>query len=539
MIGIDFKGNETFDKSELYNVLGIERKWWQKILFRNEKPKVNNKLLPILLEELQAFYKDQGFWNVKIDLKLQNHLAIFYIKENNPIIIQSIQITSDFPIQDLIDLHVHDRFIASKFKTSKHKVAKALLKKGYCSFNFDPKAYIFEKTRSAHLVYHLNKGSICRIGSIKINGLKTIKKETVLSHIFLKQGEPFSLDRVQESYRKLYSLGYFRFVNIDYSKKIKNAILLNIDLKERPHRNIYKAGLGYDTQNGIHLSFYYKHLNKRQFQPSIDLFYSNIKKEAKFKLFYPSIKLFGYHFDTLSTIAYEQNIFDAFSQKGNSLSFNLLKDLYIIQGSLGIKFERLRIYDTAPCIEAKSYTLLYPQLLAIYDKRNSKLFPTNGFYLKDSLDLSLANSRFVKNSFTAGFYLPINHVTLFTKATLGTITAKSLPPNMLFYGGGINSNRAYTYRDITALDIDCPIGGKTLLDISVEPRFRYNDSLQIALFWDRTYLSYKEFKLSSPVDGVGAGVIYDTPIGALRVYFGLNPRHPGQNAINLFLGASF
>jgi len=540
MVSVRFEGNHTFSSDDLYDALGIERKWWQKILAPSKLPKVDDKLLPILFDQLKNFYTDQGFWDVKIDTLMKNNSVVFKIHEHKPIRIDSIQITTDFPIAHLIDLHKGDRFIASKFKATKYAIEQSLLKAGFCSYDLTSKAYVWHKKHKALLVYFLQKGAPCTIGSIEVSGLKTIKKRTVLDHIFLRPNDPFTLDRVKESYRRLYSLGYFRFVNIDYSKKIKNKILLTIDLKERQHRNIYKAGIGYDTQNGIHLNFFYKHLNMHQFQPSIDLFYSKIKKNATFKLFYPSVKLFNHSFDTLSTIAYEQNNFDAFSQKGASLGLKLLKDLYTLQGSLGIKLDRIQIYNTEPCIEAKDYTLIYPQLFAIYDRRDSKLAPQNGFYFKDALDLSITNNHFLKNSFTAGLYLPVaDRLTLFSKATLGTITSKSLPPNLLFYAGGINSNRAYTYRAITALDTNCGIGGKTLVDTTIEPRYRYNEKIQIALFWDRTYLSHKEFKLSSPVDGVGAGVIYDTPIGALRLYFGLNPRHPGQNAINLFLGASF
>ena len=59
---IDFSGNKTFDKKRLYKELGFEKSFWQLITFKKLEPKVEEKLLPSLKEELELFYKQEGFY---------------------------------------------------------------------------------------------------------------------------------------------------------------------------------------------------------------------------------------------------------------------------------------------------------------------------------------------------------------------------------------------------------------------------------------------------------------------------------------------
>jgi len=538
-IAIDFRGNRSFSKSTLYKALGIERSWWQRILFRKERPKVDDRLLPILMEELENFYRDQGFWDVEVEITLEGDVAVFIIHENEPILVKSIEITSDFPIASLIPLKEGERFVASAFTNSKRAIRQALLEGGYCSYDFDAKAFIYRKRRSAYLVYRLQKGAPCIVGRIDVRGLQSISDDVVLTHIDLRPGEPFSLDRVRESYRRLYSLDYFRFINIDYSRKVANRILLQIDARERKRRHIYKVGLGYDTQNGIHASYYYKNVNINQFQPTLQLYHSKIRKSAELSIFYPSIHLLDSYFDTVTTIGYEKNRYDSFTQKGYRLGGRFITEYYNIWSFIEFHLEHIEIKSRSDCVRSKTYTLLYPELFALLDKRDSKLAPTKGFFLQDRLHISLLGDKFLKNEITGGILMPMDPFTLFLKGRVGVLFADSIPPNKRFYAGGAKSNRAYTYQQITALDSRCKIGGKTLLETTIEPRYRYSKNMTLALFWDRTYLSAKEFHIGPYRDGVGLGLIYNTPIGQLKAYFGFDLQRPSQNAINLYLGASF
>ncbi len=544
---ICFLGNKTFDNKTLYKKLGFEQSIWDKIFFKKFEPHADEKLLSTLKEELELFYKQEGFWNIKIELKIDNKekKAIFFIFEDKPIIIKKIEITSDFPIKEYISLKENMRFSTKKFIKSKEDIKHALLKKGYCSFTFNPKAYLYTKNYEAYLVYFLEKGNICKIKSIKISGNKTIHKDVILSHIYINEGEYLSLEKIEESYKRLYALEYFNSVRFDYSKKINNNILMDLNIKERKKKNIYKAGLGYESLSGPHISLYWKNINIKEKQLEIETFYSKNKKILSTKLFIPTINLFSNSYDFVTKASYLDEVYESFSQKSTLLEGSLIKEYYKFSYKIGLFFENSKIYSEDDCENSATFNLLYPSLGFMIDKRDSKLFPTRGFYAKSDIEGSLkafSNASYIKNLNEIGLYFSFYKIILFLRGKIGFIDLEKgeIPPSKLFFSGGINSNRAYVYNRLSAVDSECKSGGKSLFETTVEIEFPFFKKSNLAIFWDRTVLSIKKFNfISKPVNGIGVGLRYPTPIGNLRVDFGADTKDLKQNALHLSIGASF
>ena len=544
---IYFKGNKTFDNKTLYSELGFEQKFIDKILFRKFNPKVKEKLLDSIKEELLLFYKQEGFWKAKIEFKKdkKRKIATFIIKENHPIIIKNIEITSNFDIKKFINFKKGERFSIKKFKNSKELIKKALLNRGYCSYDFRPKAYIFSKKDIAYLVYYLNRGDICKIKTIDVKGLKTISKKVVLSHIYLKPNEKFSLERVEESYKKLYSLEYFNNVIIDYSKKINNQIFADIDIKERKKVHIYRAGIGYESLNGAHLNFSYKNLNFHQKQLNFDFLYSKNIKSASFKVFTPAVELFEKNYDLVNEVEHREEKYDSFDEKKSKIGASILLDRFKFSYQLSLFWDYIKIYNSSDLSSNGYFNIVYPKFSFIYDRRDSKIFPKNGFYAKNSIEGSLkmiSNVSYVKNLSEIGFYKSFDDITIFLRGRVGIIDdfQGKLPASKLFYAGGLNSNRAYGFHKISAVDSTTEQGGKSLLETTIEPTFPLYKKLRGAVFWDRTILSKKKLNFNvKPINSIGFGFRYPTMIGNLAVDFGFDTAHLGQHAMIFNIGATF
>jgi len=542
---IDFKGNKTFDKERLYKELGFEKSFWQIIAFKKLKPKVEEKLLPSLKEELELFYKQEGFYKSKIELKKIGKKAVFEIKENNPIIVKKIEITSDFDIEKYIYLKENDRFSASLFIKSKEDIKNALLKKGYCSYEFNPKAYIFIEKEEAYLVYFLEKGKICKIKDIKIFSNKTIKDDVILSHIYLNKNDNFSLQKIEASYRRLYALEYFNSVRFDYSKKIDNKILLDIYVKERKKKNIYKAAIGYESLNGFHTNFSWKNINIHQKQVKFDIFYSKNKKEASIELFIPTIKILSKSYDLTADLSYKKEIFENFSQKETKLGANFINDLYNISYSIGFFLENSKIYDTKDCYKEEKFLSFYPLFKFILDQRDNKLSPKKGFFIKSLVEGSikaLSKASYVKNLNEVGFYLSFNDLIIFLKGKIGFIDVEKgdIPPSKLFFAGGINSNRAYSYNKLLITKNGCKYGANSILETTVELSYPIYKNIKGAIFWDRTVLSQKKLNFfQKPTNGIGIGIRYPSIIGDIKFDIGFDTKNFSQNAFHLSIGAAF
>ncbi len=536
---ISFIGNTTFSKKRLYEELGFTQSWKDKLLRRPFKPKVDEKLLPTLQEELENFYQEQGFFDVHVDVLVQNNLAIFRIHEGKPIIVREISMTSNFPLH--APYKKNERFIIPKFTEFKKRVKKRLLAAGYCSYDFNPKAYVYKKQHAAYISIYLDKGRICKIGTITVHNLTRLKKRVILSHIFVQEGDEFNLTKIEESYKKLYSLEYFDQVRFDYTRKIQNSVFFDIYTKERQKRNIYRVGVGYESDQGAVASFNYRHLNFHGNQVTLNLKYSKIQREASLALFTPSVSIGPFMPDMVNKLGYYYDTYDAFTSRTYAYSLKFLREWYHWSYALALHVERTAITHASQCISDHTYTLIYPKVSLLWDRRNDKLFPTAGYYLLGSFESSIksfSNANYAKATAEAGLYLSMGRGDLFARLRSGLIAKSgSLPPTKYFIAGGVKSNRAYGYRSIYALDSSCQIGGKYLLESTLEYRHPIK-SFYGALFWDRSYVA-RSFSLANYRDGVGIGVLYPSAIGTMKAYFGIDPKHPSHSQLSLYIGAAF
>jgi len=122
--------------------------------------------------------------------------------------------------------------------------------------------------------------------------------------------------------------------------------------------------------------------------------------------------------------------------------------------------------------------------------------------------------------------------------------SETVPLFERFFAGGTNSVRGYERWHVGPFVAGDPIGGLSLVEMSIELRHPITETIGAAVFLDAGQVSVKEFDL--PFDdldyGTGFGVSYKTPIGPLRVDLGFPLERPPGDAgwqIHLSLGQAF
>lgn len=142
---------------------------------------------------------------------------------------------------------------------------------------------------------------------------------------------------------------------------------------------------------------------------------------------------------------------------------------------------------------------------------------------------------FLRTEAQGGYYIPFDErqwTVLALRLKAGTIVGSGIahiPVDKRFYAGGGGSVRGFGYQLVSPVDGDgTPLGGRSLLESSVEMRFRIMDAIGVVPFVDAGGVS------PSPVPGkdtrfaigAGIGVRYYTGVGPLRLDFALpvNPR---------------
>jgi translocation and assembly module TamA len=152
---------------------------------------------------------------------------------------------------------------------------------------------------------------------------------------------------------------------------------------------------------------------------------------------------------------------------------------------------------------------------------------------------------FLKTEATVSHYVPLGESRDFILALrmkLGMIAGAGrddVPPDERFYAGGGGSVRGYPYRTISPLDDDDPIGGRSLLESSIELRKKVTETFGLVVFVDGGTVSespYPDFDSEYRL-GAGVGGRYYSPIGPLRldVAIPLNRRSEIDNSFEIYL----
>lgn len=163
------------------------------------------------------------------------------------------------------------------------------------------------------------------------------------------------------------------------------------------------------------------------------------------------------------------------------------------------------------------------------DYANSLLDPTTGWRsdmrVEPGLVFGEEAANFIAVSGQISAYRPITddkRLVVAARARSGLVYGSEtleLPTSRRFFAGGGGSARGYAYQAIGPRDAtNTPIGGRGLLEISGEARWRHSEKLGYAAFVDGASVTSRDAPSFSDLQfGVGAGVRYYTAIGPIRL----------------------
>ena len=222
----------------------------------------------------------------------------------------------------------------------------------------------------------------------------------------------------------------------------------------------------------------------------------------------------------LTAAALDENT-DAFDQQLLKLGagYEVVKSQKL-NYNFGVRGQYIREKDSAT---TQDYQTLAAYAGVNIDHSDSVLDPRKGWKAEARVVPTYAfggtsNKAYLRGVTQGRAYLPVD-----TKARLviagrvrvgflfGT-DAADVPGDDRFYAGGGGSVRGYGYQAIGPFDVDDnPVGGRSLLDASVEARWRYNDKIGIVGFIDagntsdELYPNFSDIKIGA---GIGAPALW-------------------------------
>ncbi|MBN2125566.1 MAG: BamA/TamA family outer membrane protein, partial [Deltaproteobacteria bacterium] len=218
----------------------------------------------------------------------------------------------------------------------------------------------------------------------------------------------------------------------------------------------------------------------------------------------------------------------------------------------GLGLKTSRVTQTA---EEERYSLAFLPMNLEWDTSNDLLDPSRGGRLGMEaipfLDVSGEGLDFIKNRARYARYFQVSEspwVVLAGRATAGAISGAGrdeIPADERFYAGGGGSIRGYAYQSVGPYRDGNPVGGSSLLELSLELRTKVSDRLGMVAFLDGGGV-FKELNPDPEEEllwGSGLGFRYFTPIGPLRFDVGvpLDRREGIDDAFQIYvtLGQAF
>ncbi len=551
---VEIIGNSNVSLEDVEDALDVSRgsmfAFW-----KDKTPKMNSRLIKTLPETLKSFYESEGFYDASFLIGENNSSVRILVDEKEPIKLISVSVTSDFDITNFVYNKENSIFKSTEFIQSKKQIIDKLLNDGYCSYDLDAKAYIDLEKHRADLVYDLKKGDICTFGETTIKGAEGIDESVILSRVEALKGQQFNTQRVKDTYQRIEDLEAFDTVLVNADRKIYNVVPIDITLKMVENPYYFSGGIGYDSFAGAKLE---AQLVKRNFFGNAQKLtltgkYSTKDKILNLDFFRPALFYYhGYYLDFGLNTGYSDTEFEGFGEEKEYIKgFALYQfDKLFLKGGIGL--ENVNIYDLGtiePGITYGTYVLNYPFLQVVYDARDDRLNPKNGYYFSGYMEYGMPYntdaSDYTKFELEARGIYTYKDITFSTVGKVGAIEeiSGSVPESKLFFGGGMFSNRAYGYNElgtITSPTEYLKSGALSMANLSCEVNFPIKDDIYGAVFTDNTMLSKDSYDFSGEIiSSAGVGIRYITPVGPLKIDIGSNIRDVSQFSIQFQLGQSF
>lgn len=558
---IHFTGQKHFDESDLQDALGITTpNFFQ--FWKDDTPRIKDKLLPTLEPSLKSFYDSEGFYDANFTISETNTTVSVTISENKPVRVRDINISSDYNISSLINMKKDDIFRAETFISIKSKIIVQLLKDGYCSYDLESKAYVDLDLHTVDLRYDLHKGGVCTFGKLTTSGLETIDENVINSRVKAKEGERYSTDLIQDTSNKLYGLSAFDSILIDVDRKFYNVVPVDIKFTEMEKPYHLETGAGFDTYVGMRV---HGEITKHNFLDNaqkLKLKASWSQKEQMVMLSYfkPAfLDIFDHNTDLGGKLGYSNLEFDGFREEKTFVRAYLEHEEGRVTLRVGVALEDIiitELYNLDPgdelsqAVNEGTFPLLYPYADFIYDARDSKLNPKYGYYFSAYGELGLSYdeeaSVYLKTLFEGRAIHTFSNLTLAAVGKVGIVdvsTQNGLPESKYFFGGGSYSNRAYGFRELGVIispTEDSINGASSMANLSLEADYPVWGDVYGAVFTDNTMLTDQAYNFKGEIiTAVGVGIRYMTPIGPFKLDVGFNVQDPTQYGILFQIGQSF
>ena len=549
---ISFIGAKKFKDSKLKNVIiSEEYKFWKII---SGKKFLNEQIIDFDKKLLNNFYKNKGYYNVKIDSSFANYLGnsdfelVFNINSNKKYYFNnlSLDLPTDYNLTNFSELNKiftklkGEPYSFNSISEILNEIDKIALSEQYEFLNSTVREKI--TNNQIDFIFNIEELDKFYVEKINIYGNNITREDVIRNNLVVDEGDGFNYLLHNKSINNLKSLNFFRNVESEILESSNNKKIINITVEEKPTGEI-SAGAGVGTNGGT-VAFAIKENNflGRGIEFGSNLSISEENITGLFSFDNPNYQ----GTNRSLNFSVESSITDRLANYGYKSKktgfafgsgFEYYDDLYLNMG-LSAYRENLKTDSKASSSVKKqkgSYLDLYFNYTFDYDKRNQKFQSSDGYRstftqkvpllsesysLKNTYNYKFYNEWLNENILTAGLY--VNTVNSVTGKDVKLSDRVFIPTSKL---------RGFEYGKVGPKDGDDYIGGNYAMSLNVSTTIPQilpdSQNTDFSLFLDAANLWGVDYSSQERVVGdgskirssVGLAIDLFTPIGPLNFSF--------------------
>ena len=557
---IVFEGNKAFPENVLESKMMTQEKAWYRFLSSTDTYDADR--FKYDQELLRRFYLEHGYLDFKITDALaeltpdkEGFILTVKMEEGEPykIASQDLQISlpdykDELTLDDYLEQDVGDVLDITKTEKTVDALTEKLLNDGYAFVNVEPDIMPNSKEHTATVVYRVSEGEKVFIRRINIKGNTRTQDKVVRREFRIKEGDAYNASLLRRSKQNVSDLDYFSTVEMNTVPVPMNPALVDVDMSvEEKSTGAFNIGMGWSSYDGLMFETGIQErnilgtgkvanlnvmLSQKETQYTIGLtdpYFLGYNLSAGIDLFHTTrdnSESSSYSYKTLGgTVRFGWNYTDALRQ---TVRYTLRQDnITDVDGDAALSIREQ---------EGKTIVSMIGQDL-VYDKRDSRLNPTTGYYTSFSTDLAGlgGDTKFIRFDVTAVKYFPVTEEVVFSLRADGGyiwgIGGKDLRINDRYFLGD-RSLRGFEYGGVGARDkaSDDALGGDWYTTASAELTFPIGLPKEMGikgkLFTDAGLIGKPDNYDAATMEysnrlraAVGTGIEWSSPMGVINFDF--------------------
>ena len=448
-------------------------------------------------------------------------------------------------------------YVPASVDEARRRVDVAYLRQGFADVRTRVSPEVHEASAEVTLTVELDEGAQQVLTDVVVEGARLTRRGVIDGAIKAKLGEPVSQEGWAQARKRLYQVGAFRSVDVEFEPVgqpvekgalIQQPVRAHVTLGEwPPYRFRYGfqigdqpavTGTGRESSPGAIAELQ----NRNVFGTGLTAGVTARWERRLYlgRLFASAPTFFSL---PLTTSAYitrsrESTPFDdgtSFKTDRTMFTLNQQTNTWrTFRFNYGYQYERDHVFDPNQASDEAfplDFVLGVSRLMtgALFDVRDNPFDPRRGFFLSPSLEFGYEHGSavwFVRHLFQGSLFIPAGRTVVATGVRLGLANAFGDGDVFVFdrfFAGGGNTVRGYAEDSLGPRFADgAALGGDAMLVINQELRFPIYRWLRGVGFVDAGNVfeypgdvSLRDLKVS-----VGFGLRLDTPFALLRLDFG-------------------